>query len=106
MKVTQRLNIGKMEVDCLVCGKLFHTNNIVSVAYMEDGCEIGNLCDECAELTNEQVRRKIFTQAAMVRQEVEDMLVYADFMDELAKGTIEMPDPGKKEELLKIVKRS
>lgn len=106
MIITQRLNIGKIEVECMICSAVFTTNDIVTVVTMEDGCEAGNLCSKCAEMKEADIRKKIKANTFLVRQEAMDMISYADCMDALAEGEIVMPDPDKKQQLLKIVKGS
>ena len=106
MKISHRLNIGNFEVECFVCGKVFFTSDIVTVVTMDDGCDAGNLCDDCSSLSAEGIRKRIKSNALEMKKEAEELIAYAGFMNELADGEIIVPDGSEKAELMKIVRKS
>lgn len=100
LKIEYRLNGCRVEMVCMACGRMFVVGDVAAVACDENGTELGNLCEECAKAKEETIRKFLLLNAKNLRQEGEELLQAAAFLEEIAAGEIDCPEPGKWEEIL------
>jgi hypothetical protein len=105
MRIELRLNNCRGEMECGLCGVDFPLGDIVAVAYDRHGEIVGNVCEECLKLSQEQIGKMLMFQVEKLRSEASILKLQAEAYQALAAEEITMPAAVERQRLEGLIQR-